>query len=302
MSGLFPADSAAERGVAVLAAALGLAAVLFLVLWLRARRHARRAVEQHADLEWTRIDRELALAEQAARLRIIRELQDVAIQSVSGLISRAEGARYAGSADPDAAVRALGALADRGREALADMRRVVTVVQEGEAVSLPAPDLRSVRELFRVMREAGLELTFTEEGRPFDLKQGAELAVFRILQATLDNSLAHGGPGTAARVGFAWTAGGLRVSVDDDGIRAAARRAGLERDEIDRATRYSVEDDVRALTERITGAGLTEVRNRALVFGGTVEAKAVPGIGFSVSVVFPSLKHHNGVHAVDLGR
>jgi signal transduction histidine kinase len=179
---------------------------------------------------------------------------------------------------------------------------VLTVVQEGEAVTLPAPGLQSVRELFRVMREAGLELSFREEGRPFELRQGAELAIFRIVQATLENALKHGGAGTVVQVGFDWTAEGLRVTVDDDGIRAAARRSGLDPEQVDQATQYSIEEDLRSLTERISGVGLTEVRNRALVFGGVVEAKTVPGIGFSVSVVFPSLKFHNGVHAVDLGR
>jgi signal transduction histidine kinase len=78
--------------------------------------------------------------------------------------------------------------------------------------------------------------------------------------------------------------------------------SGLDPEQVDQATQYSIEEDLRSLTERISGVGLTEVRNRALVFGGVVEAKTVPGIGFSVSVVFPSLKFHNGVHAVDLGR
>jgi signal transduction histidine kinase len=302
MNGLFPADSAGMRWLTIGLVVACAAVALFLILWLIARHAARLRELQRSDLEWTRIDRELALAEQAARLEIIRELQDVAIQSVTGLITRAEGAKYAAEADPDAAVRALEILAQRGRDALGDMRRVLTVVHEGEVVSLPAPGLQSVRELFRVMRDAGLDLSFIEDGNPFELKQGAELAIFRILQGTLENSLKHGGPGTIVQVGFSWTSDGLRVTVDDDGIRSAARRSGLDPDQVDQATQYTIEEDLRALTERISGVGLTEVRNRALVFGGVVEAKTVPGIGFSVAVVFPSLKFHNGVHAVDLGR
>jgi signal transduction histidine kinase len=302
MNALFPSGDPGARWWAIAAGIAVIAAIVFLILWLVGRRAARRLDVERSDLEWTRIDRELALAEQAARLRIIRELQDVAIQSVTGLITRAEGAQYAGGTDPEAALRALDVLARRGREALGDMRRVLTVVQEGEAVTLPAPGLQSVRELFRVMREAGLELSFREEGRPFELRQGAELAIFRIVQATLENALKHGGAGTVVQVGFDWTAEGLRVTVDDDGIRAASRRSGLDPEQVDQATQYSIEEDLRSLTERISGVGLTEVRNRALVFGGVVEAKTVPGIGFSVSVVFPSLKFHNGVHAVDLGR
>lgn len=289
-------------GLTAIAGVLLVLTVILLVLWLLRRRAFRILAKDRAETEWTRIDRELTLAEQAGRLRIIRELQDIAIQSVTRLISRADAARYATEEDPQAAVRAAASLGVIGRDALGDMRRVLTVVSEGEAISIPTPGLRSVRDLFHVMREAGLVLNFTEDGERFELKQGAELAIYRILQGTLENSLTHGGPGTEVNVTFTWTTEGLKLVVDDDGIRAAARRSGLGSDEIDAQTHYSIDDDLRALTEDISGAGLTEMRERAQVFGGILVAHAVPGIGFSVSVAFPSLRFHNGVHAVNLTR
>ncbi|MCX7522342.1 histidine kinase [Microbacterium sp. STN6] len=289
-------------GLVIAATALLVTTVLFLVLWLHARHARRRLADDRTETEWTRIDRELDLAEQQGRLRIIRELQDVAVQSLSRLITQAEGARYAGESDPEAGIRASAALVERGRVALGDMRRVLTVAREGEQISAPRPSLQSAQDLFQVMREAGLEISFEETGERFTLRRGAELAVFRILQGTLENALKHGGTGTRVRVGFTWTREGLQLGVDDDGIRSAARRRGLDREEINRETQYTIDDDFKALTESITGAGITEMRERAALFGGALDAHPVPGVGFTVSVAFPTLRFHNGVHGVDLSR
>jgi signal transduction histidine kinase len=200
------------------------------------------------------------------------------------------------------AARSAASLESHARDALADMRRVQSVVREGEADSVPQPSLHSARDLFRVMREAGLQVTFTESGDRFEVRPGAELAIFRILQGTLENALKHGGAGTDVRVAFGWTGDGLQVTVDDDGIRAAARRKGLDPEQVAEATQYTIDEDLKALTESISGAGINEMRERAALFGGILTARTVPGVGFSVSVVFPALRFHNGVHGVDLGR
>ncbi len=288
--------------LALVAAVLLLATVVLLVLWLRARHVQRRAGDLRGEAEWDRIDRELELAEQEGRFRIVRELTDVAVHGVSRLASGVEGLGYALRSDPEAAARSATALETAARDVLADLRRIQTVAQEGERATQPQPALQSARDLFRVMQDAGLTITFTESGERFELRPGAELAVFRILQASLENTLAHGGPGTLVTVGFAWTAEGLQVSVDDDGIRSAARRAGLRGEGLDQATQYTIEDDLRAVTETHEGASLTELSERAALFGGVLNARTVPGVGFSLSVVFPALRHHNGVHGVDLRR
>ncbi len=272
--------------------------VLLLVLWLRAR---RRATNQSA-AERVRIELELSLAEQQGRLGIIRELQDGAVLSIARLITGAEAVRYTAVSDPSGAVRAATALAEDGRVALADMRRVLTIVREGESVAAPRPGLQSAQDLFRVMRDAGLVVGFDESGDRFPLKPGAELAIFRILQSALANSLKHGGPGTEAKISFTWTQDGLQLQVDDDGIRAAARRITSDENELAARTRYTIDDDLKALSESISGAGITQMRERAELFGGVFNAGTVPGVGFSVSAIFPSLRFHNGIHGVNLSR
>lgn len=286
----------------ILSAVLGVLCAALMVLWLLAVAQQRRSRFARSAAERVRIDLELSLAEQHGRLAIIRELQDIAVLSLARLITRAEGARYAAESDPTTAVRAATALVEDGRVTLADLRRVLTIAREGEAIATSAPGLQSARNLFGVMRDAGLAVGFTESGDRFPLKPGAELAIYRILQSALANALKHGGAGTEARVSFTWTQDGLQLLIDDDGIRAAARRESASPSDFAAKTAYTIDDDLKALSESISGAGITQMRERAQLFGGIFNAGTVPGVGFSVSAVFPSLRFHNGVHGVNLTR
>ncbi|MDQ1577733.1 MAG: hypothetical protein QOE21_420, partial [Microbacteriaceae bacterium] len=60
--------------------------------------------------------------------------------------------------------------------------------------------------------------------------------------------------------------------------------------------------DLNALTGVASGRGMTEMRERAELFGGIFNAYSVPGVGFSVSAIFPALRYDNGVHGVNLRR
>lgn len=290
------------QALAVASAALLILVIVLLVLWLRARGARGRERSDRVDAQRAEIEADLQQREQLGRLRMVRELHEVAVHSVSVIISQADGARYAAQADPGVAVRSAAVIADTARKTLADLRRVMTLVREGEADVSPQPRLRTARELFTVMRDAGLAIVFEETGTPFDLHQGAELAVYRILQESLSNALKYGGDGTEVKVSFGWRDESLQVLVDDDGVRAQIRREGLDPNEVSKERAYSMEDDLGALTEVVTGPGITEMRERAELFGGVFNAYSVPGVGFSISAVFPALKYDNGVHGVNLGR
>lgn len=284
--------------LAAVAGALVVAALVLLVLWRRALRAASRNEFDRTAAERERLDLELTLAEQTSRLRIVRELHELAVHSVSVIISNADGARYAASTDPGVAARSASVIADTARNTLADLRRVMALSREGEAAAGPQPGLATVRDLLKVMRDAGLVVEFRETGDRIALKQGAELAIFRILQEALANALAHGGDGTEVLVAFGWNAEGLEIVVSDDGARAAARREGLDPDEVARE-RVTSDDDLAALTQSPTGRGLTEMRERAELYGGMLNAVVTPGVGFTVTAIFPAL--HNGIAGVTLG-
>lgn len=287
--------------LAALAAGLLLVALVLLVLWRRAVRASRRVEFDRTAAERERLDLELALAEQTSRLRIVRELHELVVHSLSVLISHADGARYAAAQDPGVAARSAGVIADTARAALADLRRVMALSREGEAATGPQPRLATVQELVDVMRESGLGVEFRETGDRLELKQGAELAIYRILQEALENALRHGGEGTEAVVTFTWTDEGLEVVVADDGDRATARREGRDPDEAARDRVTTADDDLAALTQAPTGRGITEMRERAELYGGMLTTVVVPGVGFRISAVFPALRGHNGIEGVRLG-
>lgn len=286
-------ESASQTTVvlAFAAAALLVLTLILLILWLQSSRGRRREKSVRADSERARLDLESLLAEQTARLRMVRELNEVVLSSVTGIAQQAEGARYAGESDPGAVVRSATNIASAARATLDDLRRVSDIVKHGEADAGAQPGIKTARELLRVMREAGLEIRFEETGTRLALGQGAELAIYRILQEALSNALKYGGEGTSVTVAFRWSDQGVRVLVDDDGIRAASRRDGDDPNAVARAGGYSVADDAAALTTTPSGPGITEMRERAELFGGVFHAETVPGVGFSVAATFPALRH-----------
>jgi signal transduction histidine kinase len=286
--------------LAAAGAILLIAVVVLLVLWLRARRQRSRETARRIRLERERNDAELTLAEQNGRLRIIRELHEVSVHDMSVIIGQADGARYAGESDPTAAVRSAAVIADVARSALADLRRVMTVVREAEVDVDVHPALKSTRGLIELMTEAGLRITFEETGERYDLNPGAELAVYRILQESLDNALKHGGEGTQVTVVFTWTDEGFQLRVDDDGVRNELRRSGLNPNDASQHRPSEIDDDLFALTGVIGGPGITEMRERTELFGGVFTSTLNAGVGFSIAATFPSIRYHNGVHGVNL--
>jgi len=250
---------------------------------------AQEAFEDYAD----RTELEVKLAEQADRMRVISDVHDAAAATLTSLISQAEGARFTAVSDPQVASRAAQAIADSARAVLNDIRRVVNVSREGSEDVANMPSLVSIHDLFEAINQSGITVKFEESGEPFSITPSAELAIFRILQESLNNTRAHGGPGTTVKVAMSWSAQGLHVRVDDDGTRAQRRFRSPE----DAA--YTVEEDAAALVEVLSGRGMKEMQTRTETFGGVFSAHRVPGVGFSVSAAFPTLRFHNGIHGVN---
>jgi signal transduction histidine kinase len=129
-------------------------------------------------------------------------------------------------------------------------------------------------------------VSYQEIGTAFFLPAEAELEVYRILQECLNNCRMHGGPGTAVSVELSWTAQGLRLRVDDDGARAARRFSSGELP--------APAQEYVPLSDILSGRGMTNMKKRAEALGGVFSAHRIPGVGFSVSVAFPTLKFQDG--------
>jgi signal transduction histidine kinase len=151
-------------------------------------------------------------------------------------------------------------------------------------VSAAPPKLDDLEPLVVAYRELGFNINLRHEGPRFELSEGAELAIYRIAFDALENVRKHAPPATDVTVDFSWTDAGLQLLVKDNGTEVANR--GLSIAEI----AYSAEEDRKALTEDIRGAGITAMSERAALYQGSVEATRVPGVGFTVSAIFPRLK------------
>ncbi|WP_088290848.1 sensor histidine kinase [Kineosporia sp. A_224] len=251
---------------------VGFLGMVVLVVWgvgvLRRSRVARtEAVQERARLVEVEREQQLRLVAQAERARIARDLHDVVAHSLAVMITQADGGRYAARSNPDSAVQALETIAETGRNALSEMRRLLGVLRDEApptSATTPQPGLEDLSTLVDGLRSGGLAVTLESRGEPATLPQGMGLAAYRIVQEGLTNVLKHAGPQATARVHLWWSPSALTVDVVDDGRGAAA----------------VAPDDG-------PGHGLLGMRERAAVYGGSVQAGPMPGGGFGVRAVFP---------------
>ena len=248
---------------------IGLAALLSLGFpalgWLcgayvsELRGHAARS-RREQELETGR-----AVAEEQARVG--RELHDVIAHTLSVIVIQAGAAEDVFGTRPQAARQALGSIGSAGRQALAELRRVLQAVrpqageQEGWA---PQPGLSGLDGLLAQVRATGLTVTARIDGAPAGLPAGLDLSAYRIVQEALTNTLKHARADNA-EVTLCYGPAGLVLEVTDDGQAAApAGRPGPA-----------------------GGRGLIGIRERAALHGGTCAAGPRPGGGFGVRVSLP---------------
>ena len=171
-----------------------------------------------------------AVAEEQARVG--RELHDVIAHTLSVIVIQAGAADDVFGTRPEAARQALRSIGSAGRQALAELRRVLQAVRP-QAAELdgwaPQPGLSGLGGLLAQVRAAGLTVTARVDGAPADLPAGLDLAAYRIVQEALTNTLKHA-RAQAAEVTVRYSPAGLLLEVLDDGLAAAPARAGPPRD------------------------------------------------------------------------
>jgi signal transduction histidine kinase len=242
-----------------------------LIAWvfgdsMRYRRAYYTNLEDRAARLEAERDAQAQIAAAAERARIARELHDVVAHNVSVMVVQADGASYALGSDPDRARQALAAISATGRQALAEMRRMLGVLRRDEDGTepgrAPLPGIGQLGELLEQTRATGLAVSFTVEGVPQPLPDGAALAAYRIVQESLTNTCKHGGPRATAEVTLRYLEDALLLRITDDGRGAAAVSDGA-------------------------GHGLTGMRERVAVYGGWVQAGPCPSGGYHVAALLP---------------
>lgn len=215
-----------------------------------------------------------AVAEE--RNRIARELHDVVGHSVSVMTVQAAGVRRRLREDQVVEREALETVEGVGREAMAEMRRLVGVLREadGAAPSLePSPGLGQVDRLAEQFRSSGLPVSVTVTGDPRELPGGVDLTAYRLLQEGLTNSLRHARGASHAAMLIAYDPDAVRLEVVDDGRGARGPAA---------ASGADVGDDA------VGGNGLVGMRERIAVYGGSLRAGPRPDGGFELVAVLPT--------------
>lgn len=251
-----------------------MAATAFFVGWVMHNRRLKFA--ELADRARIAEESREALAAQAVaneQRRIARELHDVVAHHISVIGVMSEGAKRVLRTDPDGAEEALTTVNQTARTALREMRDILTVLRRGQAEPdnnaelEPQPTVESLRALVAQTKEAGLPVSYSVRGEEYPLPTGVSLAVYRIVQEALTNTIKHAGPKAKAGVVVDYGEEEFRVAIGDSG-RGAPMVAHFS-----------------------GGHGLIGMRERATLYGGSLRAGPQPGGGYLVEVKFPKNAH-----------
>ncbi|MGC9536766.1 sensor histidine kinase [Streptomyces sp. UG1] len=253
---------------------VGFGAVVMFGAWYLGRRlrlRAERAVRlrQEQAAEARRI-----VAEE--RTHIARELHDVVAHRVSMMTVQAGAARMVAAEDPQGALEAMAAVEEAGRQALDELRHLLGVLRpEAERGGLgPQAGLADLPRLVAEVREAGLDVSVTG-GVRLPLPARVDLSAYRIVQEALTNVLKHSGPGTRTEVHLRGEGDGVTIEVLDDG-----RGVGVP--------------SVSAAHDGLPGHGIVGMRERAVLLGGSLDARPRPGGGFRLVARLPTAGEPTG--------
>lgn len=250
---------------AILLLSAPVAVALLLGVSVRNRRQTLAALADRArHLELER-DQQAALAVAAERGRIARELHDVVAHSISVMLTVSDAALVTAPREPERAVAALRQVSETGHQALEEMRGLLGVLRSHDDLDgrHPQPGLRRLDDLAQQVRATGLPVALSVSGPVDEVPAGPGLAVFRLVQESLTNTRKHASSPTRADVEVVVLPTEIHVDVSDDGVAVAADPD---------ATR---------------GLGLTGMRERVAVYGGTLSAGPGPDGGWRVSARLP---------------
>jgi signal transduction histidine kinase len=270
LGGLLTAAATAHTQNVMLHSMLAAAAMWFVGAGVRERRRygaglaEQAAQRQRAEAEHARH------ALQEERLRIARELHDVLAHTLSVVTVQAGVGRRVGATRPGETMRALHAVEEASRGALDELRRLLCLLRSDDepggasALLAPAPGLGDLDTLAAMVRDAGTPVQVDLTGDVTTLPPVASLTAYRIVQEALTNVVRHA-PGAEATVRVGIGPPGVRIEVTDTGrtSQAAGPPDGRE------------------------GHGIAGMRERAAIFGGTVDAGALRRGGFRVAAFLP---------------
>lgn len=204
------------------------------------------------------------------RRRVARELHDIVAHAVTLMVLQSSGARAVMRSDPERANAALDVVEKTGTQAMAELRRLLTVLRSSpedapgssQELVLP-PGLDDLPDLVESVRAAGVEVTLRSRGEPRPIDRSVDAAAYRIVSESLTNVTKHSGAGASSDVEIKWSENQLEIDIWDNG-----RGAGSD--------------------ERLsTGNGLLGLTERIVLVGGAFEARPRDDGGYEVHATLP---------------
>ncbi|TDD22696.1 sensor histidine kinase [Nonomuraea diastatica] len=243
-------------------------AAVLLGVTLQTRRAYLAGLKERAERLERERDQQAHLAVAVERTRIAREVHDIVAHNLAVMVALSDGAAFTATAAPERAADTMGKVSAAGREALADMRRLLGLLRDGGPDTsagmgelAPQPGVNDLDLLLDQVREAGVRVTLVREGVPGRWGPGAGLTIYRIVQEALTNTIKHAGPDAAARIRLSYTVSGADLEIVDDGRGAP----------------------VPAVAGPAPGGhGLAGMAERAAAYGGRIEAGPLPDGGWRV--------------------
>jgi signal transduction histidine kinase len=240
--------------------------MLLIPVWLAGSAMRRRELRAEASTERAdRLEREREASLRAERARIARELHDVVTHAVSVMVLQTGAARQIMSRDEERSRALLESVEASGRSALDELRRLLGLIsdEDDSAPLQPQPGIAEIPSLIDQVRHAGLPVELSVEGCARSLAPGVAIAAYRIVQEALTNVLkhAHGAP---TRVVLRYDAAALELEILDHGTPGSTPSGDAK-----------------------TGRGLAGMRERAAMYGGTLDAHAEPNNGYAVRARIP---------------
>jgi signal transduction histidine kinase len=227
---------------------------------LASRRRAQQALAGQAELTELEQARRAVLEERA---RIARELHDVVAHHMSLIAVRAETAPFRLESLPEPVRAEFGSLSGAARDALTDMRRLLGVLRDDDAAErAPQPQLGDLPVLIGAAQRAGVAVELTTAAELGLVPAGVGVCAYRIVQESLSNASRHA-PGAA-----------VTVSVQQGGDAVLLRVANGP-------------GEITDLPAGHAGHGLTGMRERVALLGGSLRAGPSADGGFVVSAVLP---------------
>jgi signal transduction histidine kinase len=241
---------------------------LLLAGWLLAVAIAAEATRIRAErVAATRASRQLDQRRQQSeeRLRIARDLHDVIGHNISLINVQASMALDLMDSQPEQARAALTAIKSASKEALEELRTMLTPLRRDDDVAprSPVPGLDRLPELIELTRAAGLSVDVEVTGKAPPVPAAVQLAAYRIIQESLTNVARHAGR-ARVKVQVTYDDADVHVEIDDDGPAPSPGASAIG-----------------------TGSGITGMRERAAALGGDLSAGFGRGGGFRVSARLP---------------